>query len=99
VRLTDAAQLAPHRKAGQQPGGINAATRELGIDRTEAQRSTKIDGLTAEAKQAAIETAGNSAINTSRNTTGRQRIAKYAGFLCKVFVAELIKIVVLCKDG
>lgn len=42
VRLTTdshAAQLAPHRKAGQQPGGINAATRELGIERTEAQRA------------------------------------------------------------
>ena len=40
VRLTeekqknDAAQVAPHRKAGQQPGGINAAVRELGIDHT-----------------------------------------------------------------
>jgi hypothetical protein len=35
----DAAQLAPHqpKKAGQQPGGINAAVRELGIDRTKAQ--------------------------------------------------------------
>ncbi|WP_287799265.1 hypothetical protein [Acidiphilium sp.] len=59
ARLTGdshAAQLAPHRKAGQQPGGINAATRELGIDRTEEQRAVKIDGLTPEAKQAARET-------------------------------------------
>ena len=41
-------------KAGpqHQPSGINAATRELGIDRTEAQRAVKIDGLTDEAKQA-----------------------------------------------
>ncbi len=33
------------------PSGINAATRELGIDRTEAQRAMKIDRLTDEAKQ------------------------------------------------
>jgi hypothetical protein len=61
VRLTEAkipaAQLAPaENKVGyksppaQKSGGINAATRELGIDRTEAQRSAKIDSLTAEAK-------------------------------------------------
>lgn len=36
--------------------GINAATRELGIDRTEAQRAVKIDSLTDEAKQAARDT-------------------------------------------
>jgi ParB-like chromosome segregation protein Spo0J len=62
VRLTEAqeksheAQLAPHRKAGQQPGGINAAVRELGIDRTEAQRSIKVAALPEEAKEAARET-------------------------------------------
>lgn len=61
IRLTeerDAAQVAPHqpRKAGQQPGGINAATRELGIERTQAQRAVKIaEHTTAEAKEAARE--------------------------------------------
>lgn len=58
VRLTaegkfHAAQVEPHRKAGQQPGGINAATRELGIDRNEAQRAVKIASMTDEAKAAA----------------------------------------------
>lgn len=33
--------------------GINAATRELSIDRTEAQRGVKIDRLTDEAKAVA----------------------------------------------
>lgn len=61
VRLTEEharsheAQLAPHRKAGQQPGGINAAVRELGIDRTEAQRSVNVSKLSEEAKDAARE--------------------------------------------
>jgi ParB/RepB/Spo0J family partition protein len=62
VRLTeerqrDAAQLAPHqpKKAGQQPGGINAAVRELHIDRTEAQRAVKINKIAPEAKAAAKE--------------------------------------------
>jgi ParB/RepB/Spo0J family partition protein len=60
VRLTedkeaDAAQSAPHqaRKAGQQPGGINAAVRGLGIERTEAQRAVKIASITPEARVAA----------------------------------------------
>jgi hypothetical protein len=52
----DAAQVAPHqpKKAGQQPGGINAATRELGIERTEAQRAVKIATIAPDAKQAAV---------------------------------------------
>jgi hypothetical protein len=60
VRLTEEklkeqpAQVAPHRKAGQQPGGINAAVRELGIERTEAQRAVKIAGIKPEAKAAAV---------------------------------------------
>ena len=49
VRLTEqkkpAAQVAPleigyGKPPPQKAGGINAATRELGIDRTEAQRSS-----------------------------------------------------------
>jgi hypothetical protein len=38
---------------GQPKGGINAATRELGIDRSEAQRAVKIASLTPEAKATA----------------------------------------------
>ena len=43
------------RRAGPQhkPSGINAATRELGIDRSEAQRAVKIAGIAEEAKRAA----------------------------------------------
>ncbi|KQT96068.1 hypothetical protein ASG60_20765 [Methylobacterium sp. Leaf469] len=33
--------------------GLSAATRELGIERTEARRATKIAGISAEAKDAA----------------------------------------------
>lgn len=33
-RTADAAGVRPHRKAGQQPGGINAAVREMGIGRS-----------------------------------------------------------------
>jgi len=59
VRLTDqesGATCATKPGAGRGSiGGVRAATRELGIDRTEAQRAVKIDGLTAEAEQAAID--------------------------------------------
>lgn len=56
------AQVAPVNKGGRsdggkpKEGGLNAAARELGIERTDAQRSIKIAGLTPEAKQAAVET-------------------------------------------
>ena len=48
------AQVAPSLHTGGRPDrGINAAVRDLGIDRTEAQRSTKIAGLDDTATQAA----------------------------------------------
>jgi ParB family chromosome partitioning protein len=54
------AQLAPPEKAigyksppPQQQRGINAAVRELGVERTDAQRSIKIAGLTPQAKSEA----------------------------------------------
>lgn len=66
IELTDAkrlksdqdkpAQPAPVSKGGRgNESGINAASRELGIDRTSAQRSVKIAGLTQEAKSAAVD--------------------------------------------
>jgi len=59
IKITErihAAQSALHGKAGQQPGGINAASRELGIERTDAHRSVKVSSLSDEAKDAARET-------------------------------------------
>jgi ParB family chromosome partitioning protein len=61
IKLSDeknrAAQVAPLEKSigyrsppPQKAGGINAAVRDLGIERTEAQRSVKIAGLAPEAK-------------------------------------------------
>jgi hypothetical protein len=53
------AQVAPVNKGGRtvdgkpNQGGINAAVRDLGIDRTEAQRSVRIASIAPEAKQAA----------------------------------------------
>lgn len=61
VKLTDEkvkAQVAPLTKPhdrGRPNQGINAAVRELGIDRTEAQRAVKIAGISEEAKAAARE--------------------------------------------
>jgi hypothetical protein len=49
--MEQSAQLAPKGPIGHRPqGGVNAAVRELGIDRTEAQRAVKIDSLAPEAK-------------------------------------------------
>lgn len=58
IKITErvhASQLATHHKAGQQPGGINAASRELGIDRDDAHRAVKVASLSDEAKEAARE--------------------------------------------
>jgi ParB/RepB/Spo0J family partition protein len=55
IRLTDVAQVAPHQKAGQQPGGVRAAARELGVDRDDARRAVKVASLSDEAKAAAVE--------------------------------------------
>jgi hypothetical protein len=57
ARITESisgATCATKPGAGQgSKGGVRAASRELGLDRTEVQRSIKIAGLSAEAKEAA----------------------------------------------
>jgi hypothetical protein len=60
----------PFRNRTPKPkeGGINAASRDLGIERKEAQRAVKIAGLSDEAKQAARDV-GLNAI-TSRRCSG-----------------------------
>jgi len=56
VEQRQTAQVAPNESKrtdgrGHRPqGGVNAATRELGIDRTEAHRAVKIDALPEEVK-------------------------------------------------
>jgi len=59
VRLTEQkrakAQVAPSHTGGRPDQGINAAVRDLGVDRTEAQRAVKIASLSDEAKEAARE--------------------------------------------
>lgn len=56
IELTDsnASQSATHKKRGQQPGGVNAASRELGIKRDAAHRAVKVAGLKPKAKEAAV---------------------------------------------
>jgi ParB/RepB/Spo0J family partition protein len=59
IRLTDeksdAAGVRQHRKAGQQPGGLSAAAREIGVKRTSAQEAIKVASLSEEAKAAAVK--------------------------------------------
>lgn len=47
-------QLAQKPSGGRPEGGISAASRELGIDRTEAQRAVKVASLSPEAKAEAV---------------------------------------------
>lgn len=59
IRLTDGssgASCATKPGAGRHSvGGVRAAARELGIDRDDARRAVKVDGLSPEAKAAARE--------------------------------------------
>lgn len=52
---TVSAQVAP-KSPGRPESGINAAARELGIERTAAQRAVKVASLSPEAKQVAVDT-------------------------------------------
>jgi ParB family transcriptional regulator, chromosome partitioning protein len=49
IRLTDASQVETHKK-GQQPGGVNAAARELGVEKMDAHRAVKVDSLSDESQ-------------------------------------------------
>jgi len=60
IRLTEkilavSAQNAPKPQGGRPESGINAASKQLGIERTAAQRAVKVDSLTDEAKEVAKE--------------------------------------------
>jgi ParB family chromosome partitioning protein len=48
------AQVAPKPLGGRPRSGINAASRELGIERTEAQRAVKIGSISERAREAAV---------------------------------------------
>ncbi|WP_267428517.1 hypothetical protein [Methylobacterium sp. GC_Met_2] len=60
IRLTEAqqaegisVQVEQKPKRGRPEGGVSAASRELGVQRSEAVRAFKIAGITPEAKEAA----------------------------------------------
>jgi ParB/RepB/Spo0J family partition protein len=68
----DASQVETHRKAGQQPGGVSAAARELGVNKSEAHRAVKVDSITPAAKEAAR------AAGLDSNRTALLKVASYA---------------------
>lgn len=55
VRLCDEQRVSGQlAQKGRPEGGVSAASRELGIERTEVRRAVEIAGITPEAKQAAM---------------------------------------------
>jgi ParB-like chromosome segregation protein Spo0J len=52
---TVSGQVAPKPNGGRPEGGLSAATRELGVERTEARRAIKVASLSDDAKAAAVE--------------------------------------------
>lgn len=57
IRLTEVSGQSVQKPQGGRPeGGISAASRELGIERKDAERAVKVASLSNEAKEAARET-------------------------------------------
>ena len=71
------AQLAPKMDRGRPESGVNAASRDLGIERTDVQRAVKVASLSDEAKRAAEEhgLADNRSalLDADRQSTARSR--------------------------
>ena len=73
-------QTAPHRRAGQQPGGISAAARELGIEETDAKRAVRVASLSDEAKEAArehgLDDNRSALLTAAKETTPEKQVAR-----------------------
>jgi ParB-like chromosome segregation protein Spo0J len=87
IKITErvnASQVAAHRKPGQQPGGVNAASRELGIDPTDAHRAVRVASLSDEAKEAARETGldnnRSALLEAARETEPKAQVAKLSEY-------------------
>jgi ParB-like chromosome segregation protein Spo0J len=85
IRLTDGkdklAQVAPVSGGRGNEGGINAAARELGIERTDAQRAVRVASITEEAQAAAREAGvddNRSALLAVAKESPDQQVAKVA---------------------
>lgn len=84
VRLTDEKNKGAicadiPRGRGQPQGGVNAAVRELGIERTEAQRAVKIAGISEEARTAAADagvTTQTGLLEIAKAATPEAQVAK-----------------------
>jgi ParB family chromosome partitioning protein len=76
----NASQLATHKKRGQQPGGVNAASRELGISKDDAHRAIKVASLSDEAKHAArdagIDDNRTALLAVAKETSKEAQVAK-----------------------
>jgi hypothetical protein len=56
IRLTEQSSQLDTKGLGHRPqGGVNAAARDLGVDKNEAHRAVKVASLSDEAKAAAVE--------------------------------------------
>ena len=71
VQLADrvSAQVAPKPQGGRPEKGVNKASRDLNIERTEVQRAVKIASLAPEAKAANLDKWPSDGCATSCNTS------------------------------
>ena len=84
IEADNASQVATHKhkKRGQQPGGVNAASRELGISKDDAHRAIKVASLSDEAKQAArdagLDDNRTALLEVAKETTPEAQVARVA---------------------
>lgn len=86
------AQVAPKPQGGRPSGGVNAASRELGIERTEAQRAVKIASISEEAKQAIVDA------NLDENQSVLMKVARAPSDEQVAVVSEIVEARALKTD-
>jgi hypothetical protein len=94
IKITErhASQLATHQKAGQQPGGVNAASRELGIDKDDAHRAVKVASLSEEAKEAAREVGLDDNRSALLEAASKPTVAEQVAAIHQRHTAKVIKL-------
>lgn len=80
IKITDRISSQVDRKVGRPEGGVEAAARELGVDRMDAHRAVKVASLSNEAKDAArehhLDNNRSALLEAARETEPEKQVAK-----------------------
>lgn len=92
IKLTEqSAQSAPKGLGHRPEGGVNAASRELGIERTDAQRAVRVASLSDEAKDAARETGLDDNRSALLEAAGKKTVAEQVATIHRLHTSKVKK--------